>query len=93
MKGCRVRDAAGDRLLFSTRLAALSFGLVTAAPAQQAAAPRQVRDRPPEDEVIYLVMPDRFANGDPGNDRAGLAGDRLKTGYDPTAKGFYTVAT
>ena len=28
------------------------------------------RDRPPEDEVIYFLLPDRFANGDPSNDRA-----------------------
>lgn len=47
------------------------------------------RDRLPQDEVIYFVLPDRFENGDPANDRGGLAGDRLTTGYDPTAKGFY----
>jgi len=39
--------------------------------------------------VIYFVLPDRFANGDPTNDRGGLKGDRLVTGFDPTAKGFY----
>jgi glycosidase len=48
-----------------------------------------VRARAPEDEVIYLVLPDRFDNADPSNDRGGIAGDRLKTGYDPTNKGFY----
>ena len=47
------------------------------------------RDRLPQDEVIYFVLPDRFENGDPANDRGGIEGDRLKTGYDPTAKGFY----
>jgi glycosidase len=47
------------------------------------------RARAPQDEVIYFVLPDRFANGDPRNDRGGLAGDRLKTGYDPADKGFY----
>jgi len=45
--------------------------------------------RRPEDEVIYFVLPDRFENGDLSNDRGGLTGDRLKTGYDPTNKGFY----
>lgn len=45
--------------------------------------------RLPEDEIIYVVMPDRFANGDPTNDTGGLSGDRLVTGYDPTSKGFY----
>ncbi len=48
-----------------------------------------VRDRLPEDDVIYLIMPDRFANGDPGNDRGGISGDKMQTGYDPTDKGFY----
>ncbi|KRA61397.1 alpha-amylase [Caulobacter sp. Root656] len=46
-------------------------------------------DRSPQDEVIYFVLPDRFANGDPTNDRGGLSGDRLATGFDPTDKGFY----
>jgi len=35
------------------------------------------------------VMADRFANGDQGNDRAGIAGDRLENGFDPTDKGFF----
>ncbi len=47
------------------------------------------RDRLPQDEVIYFMLPDRFENGDIANDRGGLNGDRLKTGYDPTHKGFY----
>jgi glycosidase len=47
------------------------------------------RDRLPEDEVIYFVLPDRFENGDPKNDTGSLKGDRLVTGFDPTAKGFY----
>ncbi|MFF5218685.1 pullulanase-type alpha-1,6-glucosidase [Micromonospora sp. NPDC000442] len=42
-----------------------------------------------EAEQFYFVLPDRFANGDPRNDRGGLTGDRLRTGYDPTDKGFY----
>ncbi|MEV3990877.1 pullulanase-type alpha-1,6-glucosidase [Streptomyces sp. NPDC049837] len=40
-------------------------------------------------EQFYFVLPDRFANGDPKNDRGGLTGSRLETGYDPTDKGFY----
>lgn len=47
------------------------------------------RERLPEDEVIYFVLPDRFENGDPSNDRGGLEGDRLHTGFDPTSKAFY----
>ncbi len=47
------------------------------------------RDRLPEDEVVYFVLPDRFANGDPANDRGGMEGAALDHGYDPTHKGFY----
>jgi len=47
------------------------------------------RERLPQDEVVYLVMPDRFANGDPANDRGGLRGGPLQTGFDPSAKGFF----
>ncbi len=46
-----------------------------------------------EDEIIYFVMPDRFANGDRSNDRGdnrgGIEGGRLQHGFDPTHKGFY----
>jgi len=57
--------------------------------AAAAATPTDYRARLPEDEVIYFVLPDRFENGDPSNDRGGLSGDRLATGFDPAAKGFY----
>lgn len=45
--------------------------------------------RQASDEVIYFVLPDRFENGDPSNDRGRLRGGRLQNGYDPTHKGFY----
>ncbi len=46
-------------------------------------------DRPVEDEIIYFLLPDRFANGDTSNDRGGLSGDRLTTGFEPRMKGFF----
>jgi glycosidase len=46
-------------------------------------------DRSPAEEIVYFVLPDRFENGDQSNDRGGLAGGRLQTGFDPAAKGFY----
>ncbi|NIJ21679.1 glycosidase [Sphingomonas naasensis] len=68
------------------KLAAFAFlAALLAAPA----AGQGVRDRPPEDEVLYFLLPDRFENGDAANDRGGLKGDRLVTGFDPAAKGFY----
>jgi glycosidase len=48
-----------------------------------------MRARTPEQEVIYFVLPDRFENADPANDKGGLSGDRLQTGFDPTDKAFY----
>jgi len=53
------------------------------------ATAQDYRARLPQDEVIYFVLPDRFENGDPANDRGGLTGDRMVTGFDPTHKGFY----
>lgn len=66
-----------------------SFLLLAAALLPLPAAAQDFRQRLPEDEILYFVLPDRFENGDTANDRGGLAGDRLATGYDPTAKGFY----
>ncbi len=72
------------------RLIAAAIAMMLAAPAVAQTAPAaDYRARTPEQEVVYFVLPDRFENGDPKNDRGGLKGDRLKTGYDPTAKGYY----
>ncbi|WP_405661732.1 pullulanase-type alpha-1,6-glucosidase [Streptomyces sp. NBC_01166] len=83
-------------------VAALCAALLPVVPAASAsAAPRP--PSPPSDaklageparndltrEQFYFVLPDRFANGDTSNDRGGLNGSRLETGYDPTDKGFY----
>lgn len=64
-----------------------SCALLVAASKVLAQAP--IAERAPEDEFIYFLLPDRFENGDPSNDRGGLEGDRLTTGFDPTHKGFY----
>ncbi|MEV0012434.1 pullulanase-type alpha-1,6-glucosidase [Streptomyces sp. NPDC047973] len=83
-------------------VAALCAALLPVVPAASAsAAPRP--PAPPSDaklakeparhdltrEQFYFVLPDRFANGDTSNDRGGLTGSRLETGFDPTDKGFY----
>ncbi len=76
------------RMKLHLLVSALLF--VSAASVHAAAAgAADYRARLPQDEVIYFVLPDRFENGDPSNDRGGLSGDRRTTGYDPTAKGFY----
>ena len=76
-----MRRALGYVLAASLALPLAAQGAPTAKP--------DFRARTPEQEVIYFVLPDRFDNGDPANDHGGLSGDRLVTGYDPTAKGFY----
>jgi glycosidase len=38
---------------------------------------------------IYFVMTDRYANGDPSNDRGSLTGSRSVTGYDPADPGWF----
>ena len=63
----------------------LTAGFASAAVAETPAA----YDRPPEDEVIYFVLPDRFENASPDNDHGGIDGDRLDHGFDPTNNGFY----
>ncbi len=45
--------------------------------------------RPPEDDVVYFMLPDRFENGDPSNDTGGFGGDYLQHGFKPDHKGFY----
>ncbi len=40
-------------------------------------------------ESFYFVMADRFENGSTANDLGGLPADRLVSGFDPTATGFY----
>ncbi|WP_093801159.1 pullulanase-type alpha-1,6-glucosidase [Streptomyces sp. Wb2n-11] len=78
---------------------ALCAALAPAVPAAAAAKP----PAPPSDKALaaeparhdltreqfYFVLPDRFANGDTANDRGGLTGSRLETGFDPADKGFY----
>ena len=79
-------------MIRSFLLAASALALSVPAAAQTPSpvpAATDFRARTPEQEVVYFVLPDRFENGDPKNDRGGLKGDRLSTGYDPTAKGFY----
>lgn len=85
------------------RAAAVTAAALAAALIQPLAAHAATPPAPPSDaalaaqparhddtrEQFYFVMPDRFANGDTSNDRGGLTGSRLSTGYDPTDKGFY----
>ncbi|WP_461010121.1 pullulanase-type alpha-1,6-glucosidase [Streptomyces capparidis] len=97
--GRRPRTAA----LRGACAAAAAALLVTSLPAARSAAAAPAPPEPPSDarlaaeasrhdltrEQFYFVLPDRFANGDPSNDRGGLTGTRAVTGFDPADKGFY----
>ncbi len=65
------------------------IAIMALATTSEQAIAQTYRDRLPQDEVVYFLLPDRFENGDRSNDRGGLTGDRLATGYDATDKGFY----
>lgn len=91
------------RTAYARRIVAVTVAALAAALVQPLAAHADAPPPPPSDaklaaaparhddtrEQFYFVMPDRFANGDSANDRGGLTGSRLSTGYDPTDKGFY----
>jgi pullulanase-type alpha-1,6-glucosidase len=91
------------RTAHARRVAAVTVAALAAALVQPLAAHADSPPPPPSDaklaaaparhddtrEQFYFVMPDRFANGDTSNDRGGLTGSRLSTGYDPADKGFY----
>ncbi|ELS52711.1 putative Pullulanase [Streptomyces viridochromogenes Tue57] len=91
------------RTAYAGRVAAVTVTALAAALVQPLAARAETPPAPPSDaklaaeparhdstrEQFYFVLPDRFANGDTSNDKGGLTGSRLTTGYDPTDKGFY----
>ena len=70
-------------------IAAVRSLLLVLAFACTANAADTVRDRAATEEIIYFVLPDRFENGNPANDRGGLPGERLQHGFDPTSKAFF----
>lgn len=40
-------------------------------------------------QTIYILMPDRFANGSTANDTGGIPGGPEENGYDPTRTGYF----
>ena len=69
----------------------LSFTLPAARAGEPVVVPRFTH--PGAGQTIYLLMPDRFANGRTDNDTGGLAGGLAggaeETGFDPTRTGYY----
>ncbi len=75
------------------RRGALSGVMMLAAARAASAAPAAYLERLPEQEIIYFLLPDRFAKSDaePGGSIRG--GDRLVSGYDPSDPRFYHGGT
>ncbi len=88
--GCKLnhRQALARKLVLALAVSTSIAGMSAPVLAGPSVA-ENYRLRPPEDEVIYFALPDRFANGDLSNDQGGLTGDRLHTGFDPTSEKFY----
>ncbi|MFF4450042.1 pullulanase-type alpha-1,6-glucosidase [Streptomyces sp. NPDC001502] len=90
-----IRPAAGvlAAALAVTFLPALPAAAATSGPPPAPPSDAKLAAEPARHDLtreqFYFVLPDRFANGDPRNDRGGLTGSRLETGLDPTDKGFY----
>ncbi len=87
-----MRRSLGSLALLAAPLFVPSCGPAQAGSGEErvsstAAPANPVRD--PRRDVVYFVMPDRFANGDPANDTGGIAGTRTDHGFDPTRKGFF----
>ena len=77
LPACQAQDPVPQKTVTAVQSAA---SLPTLAP---------YKSRPAEEEIIYFVLPDRFANGDTGNDTGGFGGDALTHGFNPEHKGFY----
>jgi glycosidase len=87
---------AGALVAVATAAVAVTSGApaVARAPAPPAGAALDALAQPPArtsiaSQRIYFVMPDRYANGDPSNDRGGRSGGRSTTGFDPTDHGWF----
>ncbi len=70
------------------RRLALGAVLLLAGGRVAGAAPPSYLERLPEQEIIYFLLPDRFAKSDQEPETAG-GGDRMVTGYDATDPKFY----
>lgn len=79
----------GSAILTAAVFASLGCAFPLSGRAAAAPPNEEALNRPITDEIVYFVLPDRFENGDPSNDKGGLDGDRLATGFDPTHKGFF----
>jgi glycosidase len=102
IRRARCLKAAASRPRRLVSLAVVSFGVLlvgSAAATPGAVAPprgaelarlaQPITHSSLASQRIYFVLPDRYANGDPANDRGGTSGGRSVTGHDPADIGWY----
>jgi len=88
------RCAAVAALVLAATLAGTGLGATGPAPSPPSGAELAALSVPPTHgplatQRIYFLMTDRYANGDPSNDRGRRTGSRAATGYDPTDVGWF----
>ncbi|MBA2642120.1 MAG: hypothetical protein H0U82_04230 [Actinobacteria bacterium] len=86
--------AAAAAIALGVGAAGATTSMVQAMPKPPAGAELGRLAKPPAyssfaSQRLYFVMPDRYANGDPSNDRGGASGLRSVTGYDPSDIGWF----
>ena len=90
----RSRSALAVGVVAAALLAVLPAGAAPRASGPPAGAVLAALAQPPvrtaiASDRIYFLLTDRYANGDPANDRGGRSGSRAVTGFDPTDTGWY----
>ena len=90
----RCVSALASAGLVAVALALAAGAAAPAAPKPPSGAELAALAQPPvrtslASQRVYFVLTDRYANGDPTNDRGGLTGPRGITGYDPADTGYF----
>jgi len=75
------------RLALAAATCIAALGSAGAAPVPPPAVPRLTH--PGAGQILYFVLADRFANGDPANDTGGIPGGPDDHGFDPTRISHY----
>lgn len=76
--------------IIKSSLLASTLAVITACSTNEKPEPQaEYLTRDVRDDVFYFVMPDRFENGDPSNDKGSETVAISRGGFDPTSNGHY----
>ncbi|WP_084104512.1 alpha-amylase family glycosyl hydrolase [Demequina sp. NBRC 110056] len=82
----RTRIVAAGAAALAIAAIAIGWFLTTRPETPHAVAPARNAG---SEQLLYFLLTDRFANGDPGNDDGGLGPDPAISGLDPTDSGYF----